>query len=144
MALWKLDTFNGATPLRQLSIGNGTRMEPLSVLPNGGGGTSGIGIGSQHSAEVTTGSHSHSPFRFCHHAGSPVSRNESEGTDAVRTICGRGYFGSGVVSAETWSAHFVGRSMPVLDEPHRVRCQVLESGRRGVASLAATEESITA
>ena len=35
------DMFVGATPLRQLSMGNGTRMDWLSVRPKGGGGTAG-------------------------------------------------------------------------------------------------------
>ena len=89
----------GATPDKHDSTGKGTSIEPFKGLPN---------LGSE---EALAFSHSHSPFKFCHVELSPVSRNRDSDACAVpRTICGRGYSGSGVFSADICFDHRVGIS----------------------------------
>ena len=90
----------------------GRSRAPFSGRPKGG-------------AASAAGSHSQSPLRFDQSDGSPLSRSPPR----PRTICGRGYAGSGVVSAETSLAHLVGMSASPDGLPHWVRRQVLAAGR---------------
>lgn len=55
----------GATPERQDSTGNGTRMAPLRFRPTGGGEPSG----------TASASHSHRPLRLIHVEASPNVRS---------------------------------------------------------------------
>ena len=122
----------GATPERHDSTGNGTRIAPLSVRPNGGGEPAG----------AWSASHSQRPLRLAHTAGSPWSRSTGAPTEE-RTIIGRGYSGSGAVNADTSRAHAVGRSAVPVGPPQRVRAQRLELGRstRTSNALAPTTNS---
>ena len=50
--------------------------------------------------------------------------------DLARSICGRGYSGSGMLSAVTSDAHLDGMSAPPEGDPHLDRDQDETAGRR--------------
>eukprot|EP00967_Tisochrysis_lutea_P001247 scaffold1640_cov37-Tisochrysis_lutea.AAC.5 len=108
----------GATPERQDSTGNGTRMALPSTLPNGGAEPAGS----------WSGSHSHRPLSEVQLSGSP--RVLSGGWTVERTIIGRGYSASGVRNGETWPAQRVGDSLLAEGAPQTVRAQEEGKGRR--------------